>query len=301
MIKILESQNAFGAMNTGTIMYSNLTDVDKARLSKKYRVDISGLEDFIANMPGDVWKSEKKEIFKLHRRNFAKTMGINWKHMFMADQDVKKSGSRGSSFEITRDYVKAHPNGWTDIPEDLLVVRKGVPEVVIGHPVADCPVVMMVDKKQKIAIVGHCSGALIDEKLPTLIVEALESKYDSKVDDIFTYVSACAGDTWTYNSIPKWATDEAIWDKYIVYNQEDGLYHINLRGALWDQFVSSGLDRDNISFNPDDTITDKRYYSNAMKNDDPSKFGRHFAGLCFDKFNGDNIVLLKPEVLVKKR
>ena len=35
MIKILESQNAFGTMNTGTIMYSNLTDVDKARLSKR--------------------------------------------------------------------------------------------------------------------------------------------------------------------------------------------------------------------------------------------------------------------------
>ena len=301
MIKILESQNAFGTMNTGTVAYNNLTNDDKVRLSKKYNIDISGLQDYIAHMPDNIWKGEKREVFKLHRRNFAKTMGINWKHMFMADQDLKKSGCRGSAFEITRDYVQANPNGWTDIPEDLLVVRKGVPGVVIGHPVADCPVVMMVDQKQKIAIVGHCSGPLIDEKLPTLIVEALESKYDSKVDDIFTYVSACAGDSWTYDSIPNWATDEAIWDNYIVYNQEEGLYHINLRGALLDQFVSSGLDKDNISFNPDDTITDKRYYSNAMKDIDSSRLGRHFAGLCFDKFNGDNIVLLKPEVLTKRR
>lgn len=301
MIKILESQNAFGTMNTGTVAYNNLTNDDKVRLSKKYNIDISGLQDYIAHMPDNIWKGEKREVFKLHRRNFAKTMGINWKHMFMADQDLQKSGCRGSAFEITRDYVQANPNGWTDIPEDLLVVRKGVPGVVIGHPVADCPVVMMIDQKQKIAIVGHCSGPLIDEKLPTLIVEALESKYDSKVDDIFTYVSACAGDSWTYDSIPNWATDEAIWDNYIVYNQEEGLYHINLRGALLDQFVSSGLDKDNISFNPDDTITDKRYYSNAMKDIDSSRLGRHFAGLCFDKFNGDNIVLLKPEVLTKRR
>ena len=202
MIKILESQNAFGTMNTGTVNYSNLTNDDKIRLSKKYNIDISGLQDYIAKMPKNMWTAEKRNIFKLHRRNFAKTMGINWKHMFMADQDIEKTGCRGSVFEITRDYVKANPNGWSDIPEDLLVVRKGVPDVVIGHPVADCPVVMMVDQKQKIAIEGHCSGALIGEMLPTLMVEALESKYDSKVDDIFTYVSAHAGETWVYDSIP---------------------------------------------------------------------------------------------------
>ena len=301
MIKILESQNAFGTMNTGTVSYSNLTNDDKIRLSKKYNIDISGLQDYIAKMPKDMWSAEKRNIFKLHRRNFAKTMGINWKHMFMADQDIKKSDGRGSVFEITRDYVKANPNGWSDIPEDLLVVRKGVPGVVIGHPVADCPVVMMVDQKQKIAIVGHCSGSLIDQNLPTLIVEALESKYDSKLDDIFTYVSAHAGETWVYDSIPNWATNFNFWERFIPYNKEERLYHIHLKDALCNQFSKAGLDSDNIIFNLDDTITDKRYYSNAMKNIDSNKLGRHFAGLCFDNFNGDNIVVLKPEVLTKKR
>ena len=301
MLKILESQNAFGTMNTGTVNYSNLTDDDKVRLSKKYNIDVSGLQDYIAKMPKDMWAAEKRNIFKLHRRNFAKTMGINWKHMFMADQDIEKTGCRGSIFEITRDYVKANPNGWSDIPEDLLVVRKGVPDVVIGQPVADCPVVMMVDQKQKIAIEGHCSGALIGEMLPTLMVEALESKYDSKVDDIFTYVSAHAGETWVYDSIPSWATNFDFWERFIPYNKDEGLYHIHLKDALCDQFSKAGLDRDNIIFNLDDTITDKRYYSHAMENIDSSRFGRHFAGLCFDKFNGDNTVLLKPEVLTKRR
>ena len=301
MIKILESQNAFGTMNTGTVAYNNLTNDDKVRLSKKYNIDISGLQDYIANMPDNIWKGEKREVFKLHRINFAKTMGINWKHMFMADQDLEKSGCRGSAFEITRDYVQANPNGWSDIPEDLLVVRKGVPGVVIGQPVADCPVVMMVDQRQKIAIVGHCSGNLIEDMLPTLMVEALESKYNSKVDDVLTYVSAHAGETWVYDSIPGWVKDSRFWERFMPYNQEEGLYHIHLKDALCDQFSKAGLDSDNIIFNLDDTITDKRYYSNAMKEIDSSRLGRHFAGLCFDKFNGDNIVLLKPEVLTKRR
>ena len=301
MIKILESQNAFGVMNAGSITFDNLTYDDKELLCKKYHIDISGFKDYIETMPSDIWKANKKEIFKSHRRKFANTMGFKWKHMFMADQDVKKSGSRGSFFEITNDYVDANPYGWSDIAEDLLVIRNDVPKVVIGHPVADCPVVMMVDQKQKIAIVGHCSGALIDEKLPMMISEALRSKYDSRVDDIFTYVSACAGNTWTYDSIPGWASDKKYWDKYITFNPEEKLFHINLRAALLEQFVRSGLDTDNMRFNLDDTITDTRYYSNAMQRINPSRGGRHFAGLCFDGSNDDSIILLKPDVLVRKR
>lgn len=301
MIKILESQNAFGVMNTKDISYDNLTYEDRKFLCEKYHIDISGFQDYIKNMPSDIWKANKKEIFKTHRIKFGETMGINWKHMFMADQDVKKSGSRGSSFEITKDYVEANPNGWSDIAEDLLVIKNDVPGVVIGHPVADCPVVMMVDQKQKIAIVGHCSGALIDEKLPMMISETLRSKYDSRLDDIFTYVSACAGDTWTYDSKPGWASDNDFWRDYIIYNPEDKLFHINLRAALLEQFIKSGLDTDNMRFNLDDTITDTRYYSNSMQRINPSRGGRHFAGLCFDGIKDDSIILLKPDVLVKKR
>ncbi len=301
MIKILESQNAFGVMNTGSITFDNLTYEDKKFLCEKYHIDISGFQEYIKNMPSDIWKANKKEIFKTHRIKFGETMGINWKHMFMADQDVKKSGSRGSSFEITKDYVEANPNGWSNIAEDLLVIKNDVPGVVIGHPVADCPVVMMVDQKQKIAIIGHCGGPLIDEKLPMMISEALRSKYDSRLDDIFTYVSACAGDTWTYDSKPDWANDNDFWRNYIIYNTEDKLFHINLRAALLEQLIKSGLDTDKMKFNLDDTITDTRYYSNAMQRINPSRGGRHFAGLCFDNNNDDNIILLKPDVLVKKR
>ena len=285
MIKILESRNAFGVMNTRDITFDNLTYEDKELLCKKYHIDISGFQDYIKNMPSDIWKANKKEIFKTHRIKFGETIGFNWKHMFMADQDVKKSGSRG----------------WSDIAEDLLVIKNDVPGVVIGHPVADCPVVMMIDQKQNIAIVGHCSGALIDEKLPMMISETLRSKYDSRLDDICTYVSACAGDTWTYDSIPGWASDKTFWDKYITYNPEEKLFHIDLRVALLEQFIRSGLDTDKMTFNLDDTITDTRYYSNAMKDVDPSRNGRHFAGLYFDDFNDDNKYLITPDVLFKKR
>ena len=64
-------------------------------------------------------------------------------------------------FEIDRDYVEANPNGWTDIDEDILVVTKKTPGVVIGHPVADCPVVMTADWNE------HDEHALFNELYKT--------------------------------------------------------------------------------------------------------------------------------------
>ena len=273
MIKIVESQKAFGSMNTDLILFSNLTDEDKRMLSEIHNIEISDL--FKYDLTHD-----KKDIFMLHRKNMGEAMGFDGRHMFMADQEYKT----GSSFEITRDYIEAHPNGWTDIPEDILIVTKKVPKVVIGHPVADCPVVIMVDKKQGVSAIGHCSAQMIDMKLPMMIFEVLKSKYNSKTNDIMTYISACAGSSWTYDRFPTWAKDMKVWEKCIVLG-DDGLFHINLRPAILKQVISIGLSRENINFNMDDTITNPNYFSNSVANsarvNHESKHGRHYAGVFF--------------------
>ena len=46
-----------------------------------------------------------------------------------------------------------------------MIITDSVPGVVIGHAVADCPVVMMVDEKRGVAAIGHCSAEMIDKKL----------------------------------------------------------------------------------------------------------------------------------------
>ena len=281
MVKIVESQKDFGNMNSALIRFSNLTEEDKKMLSEVHNIDIRDLENY------DLTK-DKKGIFMLHRKNMGEAMGFDGRRMFMADQQNKD----GSSFELSRDYVEANPNGWTDIPEDILVVTKNVPRVVIGHPVADCPVVIMTDRKKGISALGHCSAQMIDMKLPMMIAEVLRSKYDSKTDDIMTYISACAGPSWTYDRFPKWATDMKVWEKCIVLG-DDGLFHINLRPAILEQVISMGLNKENINFNMDDTITDPNYFSNSAANpaglNDSSKYGRHFAGVFFTGEDDDTI------------
>ena len=88
----------------------------------------------------------------------------------MADQLDKC----GTYFNITEEYVRDNPKGWSDIREDILIVNDKVPGVVIGHPVADCPVIMMTDKNKGVAAIAHCSAELIDKKLPIFILNALK-------------------------------------------------------------------------------------------------------------------------------
>ncbi len=285
MIKIIESRKDFGSMNIGTISPVNLTEEDKKILARKYNIDIKELESY------DI-RHDKEDIFNLHRKNLGNAMGFDGNHMFMALQNDKK----GSFFEITRDYVEANPEGWTDIPEDILVITSNLPKVVIGHPVADCPVVMMTDRRQKISVIGHCSADMIDRRLPTMIGEVLRSTYGSRAEDIYAYVSACVGDNWTYDQFPRWARDEHVWNRCISYG-EDGKFHIRLRPAVLKQILAVGLSSNNIHFNMDNTDTNNDYYSHSVseKNGRESspKFGRHFAGIFFEDEDSDEITVQK--------
>lgn len=271
VLKRVSSKNKYGTMSVGTVRYSNLTESDKLMLKDEFALDsLEGVQELdLGNM--------KSKIFLSHRMAFGKDFDFDGRKMFMADQ-VNKNGSY---FEVTSDYVAANPDGWTDINEDILIVTDKVPGVVIGHPVADCPVVMMEDVKRGVTAVGHCSAELIDKRMPIMVYEALKSAYDSKDEDIMTYVSACAGNEWTYDKYPGWATDPEIWRDAIV--EKDGLFHIDLRKAIAKQFGKTGLDTDNITFNKDNTITNDNYYSHsvATRLNNSSKFGRHFEGVFY--------------------
>ena len=222
--------------------------------------------------PESFTKEDIKEDFLERRIKAGEYFGFDGCQMFMADQKNKD----GSFFEITREYVEDNPLGWTDIPEDILVVNSDLPGVVIGHPAADCPVIMAYDKSKEVLAIGHCSADLIDMKMPSLVIESLQRAYDSRVDDIVVYGSACAGTDYSYDEYPKWAKDAKVWDGCINL-EEDGLYHIDLRRALSKQLVEKQVGGFYLS--PIDTIHDERFYSNsAAFHGDLSKKGRNFSG-----------------------
>lgn len=284
-LRMLDSKNIYGAMNGGTIRYTNITDADKKMI--KDMQNLKTLEevrdlDFAHN------KNLRNAMFKQHRQAFAEAEGFDWRKMFMADQD----NLDGSVFEVTQEYVEANPDGWTNIPEDILMMRENLKGVALGHPVADCAVVTAEDRKQGITAVAHCGGEMIDKRIPQMTIEALYRE-GSKPEDIIVNVGARAGDSWVYtDNKPKWATDEQVWDQTgaIVPGQmmKDGKmvdsYAVRQDNALAYEFAQVGIPAENIIWDTHDTIIDPMYYSNsAASNGKAEKFGRQFVGAIYQE------------------
>lgn len=269
-LKIIDVGNQFGTMNTSSISLNNLSGLDKFYLYAVFGVLVD--HDFKLN-------SEIRQIiFERHRRAMADHYGFDASKIFIADQKNKD----GSSFEITREFVEANPDGlMTSIPEDILITTDKVPGVVIGHPVADCPVVMAADLSKGAVAIAHCSAELIDKKMPMMVVDALQRAYDSKDDDIVAYISACAGSDWSYDTYPRWATDRKLWDGAII--EENGVFKIDMRKVIENELLERNIHT--MEFNMDNTRTNPNYYSNSMASpnggNDPTKSGRNFAGVFF--------------------
>ncbi len=272
MLNIVDVGKRFGSMNVSSISYDNLTVKDKVYLLEQYGTNILDLHDI--DLTGPV----KREIFDRHRMEMAHDFGFDDKKMFVANQDKKD----GSYFELTKDFVEATSDGWDfDITEDILIITDKVPGVVAGHPIADCPVVMVCDAKKGVTALAHCSAELIDKKMPMMVVDALQRAYDSKDDDLVAYISACAGDGWTYNNYPRWATDRKLWDGAI--REENGVFRIDMRKVLTRELNEAGVSMS--SFSNVDTRTNPNYYSNSMASanggNDSSKAGRNFSGAFY--------------------
>lgn len=284
-LKLVDSRNIYGTMNGGTVRYSNITDADKKMIMNVRNLkSLDEVED--VDFRGNI--SLRNEIFKKHRQAFADIEGFDWHKMFMADQ----KNLNGSVFEITREYVDANPDGWSDIFEDILMMRSNLTGVALGHPVADCAVVTAEDRKQGITAVAHCGGEMIDKRIPMMTIEALYRE-GSRSEDIFVNVGARAGSSWTYTeNKPKWARDEQIWEKTgaIVSGQimKNGTmidsYAIYQDNALAYQFAEVGILAENISWDSHDTIVDSEYYSNsAFSNGISHKLGRQFIGAIYQE------------------
>lgn len=224
--------------------------------------------------PEGLSRDEIKEIFMKNREAVGEYFGFDGHKMFMADQKHKS----GTYFEISRDYVEANPNGWTDIPEDILIITDKVPGVVIGHAVADCPVIMMSDVRKGVTAIAHCSAELIDKRMPMMIADALVDAYSSNDEDIVTYVGAFAGSEWTYDKFPAWAKDQKMW-KNAIYMGEDNLFHIDMKRVIALQMSERNIQH--VSYSSYNTITNPNFYSNSLARINPDKAGRHFCGAFY--------------------
>ena len=250
-LRIIETGNKYGCMNTEESCY-------KEGMSKK----------------------EIREEFLEHRKMAAKD---NKEYFDPYKFYIPSQDGKGKAVELTKDMVEAYEDGWDlDIQGDILVITDKIPGVVAGFPVADCPVVIASDLKNGVTATAHCGVEMIDNYLPKMTIESLQSKYNSKLEDIYVYIGAHAGNSWTYDKWPNWAK-ESFWEETGAITEENGLYKINLRKALLDQLHPEQFET--FIVNTTDTRTNPNYYSHSVYTSEglKEKDGRHFEGAYYQK------------------
>lgn len=251
-VRILDVGNKFGTMNTAASFYPMKMSLEKRQAS-----------------------------FLKKRKKLAKENDYDYKKFFMASQTLKD----GSYCVLTDELISRYDDGWLlDIPEDILIITRNTPGVVVGHPIADCPVIIMNDKSRGVTAVGHCSAEMVDNLLPINIFLALEKEFGTTRSDVKVYVSSCISDKWEYDSFPSFAKNKEVWLGAIseVHTMDkDTYYNIDIRKAIFKQLLSIGIKPKDIYWNMDDTLTDTNYYSNSGARIDPKKKGRNFAGAYY--------------------
>lgn len=249
-VRMIDTTKEFGTMTTKDIFYDSKLDYEK-----------------------------RKAIF-LERRKVA-SLSHNGEfdpYKFYMPSQTKD----GSATVLTQEMVDAYQDGWDlDIKSDILIVTDKTPGVVAGYPVADCPVLIASDLKNGVTATAHCGAEMVDRYLPQMTVEALQSKYDSKLDDIRIYIGSHAGANWTYDRVPSFI-NESFWEETGAFRQVgDKDYKIDLRKALLYQLNPEKFE--SYIVNNDDTITNNNYFSNSAAGKDESKFGRQFTGAYYKK------------------
>ena len=252
-LRILNTGNKYGTMTTNACFYEDGMSFD-----------------------------DRKKVFLERRKKAAKDNRYTFDpyKFYMPIQN-----GEGKAVEITREMVEAYEDGWDlDIKADILITTDKIPGVVAGFPVADCPVIVASDLKNGVTATAHCSAKMINNYLPIRTVEALQSMYDSKKEDIYIYVGAHAGKDWSYDRYPDFAT-ESFWKKTEAVKQVSANdFRINMDNALLYQLNPD--DYETYIINTDNTRTNPNYYSNSVYNHGKGpeeKNGMHFEGAYYQK------------------
>ena len=185
----------------------------------------------------------------------------------------------GKYIILTKDHMTKEDFWYESLPTDILMITEEYPNVVVGHQMADCPILIAEDRAKGVTALAHCGASYIDRGLPKDTIQALKEAFQSNPYDIYVYIGSCAGkETYIYQTYPTWALHQELWNKHITQEQ-DG-YHIDLVGAIQQQLKEEVITH--IETSAIDTIKDPKFYSHkASIEGNNSKKGQNFVGFFY--------------------
>lgn len=191
--------------------------------------------------------------------------------------DIRKSATAIFMTKETHDKIKEKYNR----------------SISLVYPVADCASVRYYDKEKEIIGITHSDGYFTGQDIVGDMTKYMQEHFNSELSDIRVFVGAFARDNWIYdNKLPDWAINKdengnfisyrGEWEKYIK-ELPNKRYEIHYGDYLYNQIVKSGISKNNVSFDPNNTLFNKEYFSNSRSKRSDEKLGMNLVGITFDK------------------
>lgn len=227
-------------------------------------------------------ENDINQLFDNVKNEVGKKFGFDGKHIFQASQKTDTNNIKypdGKYIVLDSKYMDDSDYFKKQIETDILIISKEYKNIVVGNQMADCPILIVEDRKKGVTALSHCGATYINRNLPIQTVESLQKEFNSELDDLYVYIGSCAKkEKYIYDRYPNWATNDEVW-KNNIEEKEDG-FHIDMNSAIENQLKRIGIK--NIISSNIDTITDERYYSHrAYMLGDETKKGQNFVGFFY--------------------
>lgn len=261
-----------------------------SNVNKKYKLTIfeSNRKDGCMSLapkfyPKDFTLEQRKKALRLVKSKLGEKYHFNGNHILQPQQkDVEfdHEYEDGKYIKISKKHLTKKDYWDEKLCCDILLIDTNYPNVVIGHRMADCPVIIAEDVKQQVVAISHCGARQINREVPKWTIEALKKEKNSNPSNIKVYLGSCIKkESYQYTGYPIWATNKKIWQDCIT--EKDKIYYIDLVKAIKKQLREEKIEEKNIKVSKIDTYTNKDYYSHTEEVKDNTKnIGQNFVG-CF--------------------
>lgn len=256
-------------------------------MKSRIKIFESGIADGIMSRnkkfyPETMTQEEINNEFLSTRIKLGNKYGFDGKKIFQALQKTESNNidyQDGKYHVITEEDINNADLWYVELPADILIISEKYKNIVVGNQMADCPILIIEDRRKGVTALSHCGAPYINRNLPYQTGESLIKEFSSHPEDLFAYIGSCAKkESYTYDKYPKWATKKEVWENYITGVNDN--YIIDMCGSIKKQLNILGIK--NIEISENDTITDTRYYSHsASSKGNNAKKGQNFVGFFY--------------------